>query len=54
MSTKTVSIRLPDDMIERIDEKCSEKGTCRNDYVKSLIEKDLNTKEMTDVRVVWD
>ena len=54
MITRTVSIRLPIEMIKRIDEKCSEKGKCRNDYIKSVVERDLNTIEVTDVRVVWD
>ena len=51
MNTKTVSIRLPIEMIEKIDEKCSEKGCCRNDYVKSVIDEDLNTSELTNVIV---
>ena len=51
MNTKIVSIRLPIDMIERIDEKCTEKGKCRNDYIKSVIEKNLNTVQVTNVRV---
>jgi len=52
MNTKTVSIRLPIELIEKIDEKCSKEGCCRNDYVKSVINEDLNTAEMRDVRVV--
>ena len=51
MNTKIVSIRLPIDMIERIDEKCTEKGKCRNDYIKSVVERDLNTVLGTNVRV---
>ena len=39
-------------MIERIDEKCSEKGKCRNDYIKSVVERDLNTAEIKMVRIV--
>jgi len=52
MNTKTVSIRLPIDMIEKIDEKCSNEGCCRNDYVKSVVAEDLNMVEMTDVELV--
>jgi len=52
MNTKIVSIRLPIDMIERIDEKCSDKECCRNDYIKSLIEKNLNTVQVKNWRVV--
>ena len=52
MSSKIISLRLPIDMIERIDEKCSEKGKCRNDYIKSVVERDLNTVQVTNVRVV--
>ncbi len=52
MNTKIVSIRLPIEMIERIDEKCTEKGKCRNDYIKSVVERDLNTVQVTNVRVV--
>jgi len=51
MNTKIVSIRLPIEMIERIDEKCTEKGKCRNDYIKSVVERDLNTVLATNVRV---
>jgi len=51
MNTKIVSIRLPTDMIERIDEKCTEKRKCRNDYIKSVVERDLNTVLATNVRV---
>ena len=51
MSTRIVSLRLPIEMIERIDEKCSEKGKCRNDYIKSVVERDLNTSQVTKVIV---
>ena len=52
MNTKIVSIRLPIEMIERIDEKCTEKGKCRNDYIKSVVERDLNRAEAKEIRVV--
>jgi len=51
MTTRIVSLRLPIEMIERIDEKCSEKGKCRNDYIKSVVERDLNTVLGINVRV---
>ena len=41
-------------MIERIDEKCNSKECCRNDYIKSVIERDLNTAEIKMVRVRLD
>ncbi len=37
MSSRTVSIRLSSELIERIDEKCVTDGCCRNDFVKNAI-----------------
>ena len=54
MSSRIISLRLPIEMIERIDEKCSDKGKCRNDYIKSVVKRDLNTAEIKMVRVVGD
>ena len=54
MNTKTVSIRLPIEMITKIDEKCTENGCCRNDYLKSVIDEDLNTHELTNVEIIYD
>jgi len=51
VSTRIVSLRLPIDMIERIDEKCTDKECCRNDYVKSILESDLNRLEVQKIRV---
>ena len=51
MATRIVSLRLPIDMIERIDDKCSDKECCRNDYIKSILESDLNTLEVKEIRV---
>jgi len=52
VSTRIISLRLPIEMIERIDDKCSEKGKCRNDYIKSVVERDLNRAEVKEIRVV--
>ena len=54
MKTRTVSIRLPVEMIAKINEKCGKKGCCRNEYVKSLIYEDLNTHELTNVEMIYD
>ena len=51
MSTRIVSLRLPIEMIERIDDRCSDKECCRNDYIKSILERDLNRLEVQKIRV---
>ena len=43
--SKTISIRLSSELIQRIDEKCVTDGCCRNDFVKNAITNALNPKE---------
>ena len=38
MTTKTTSIRIPEETLEEIDEKCQKDGISRNDFIKSAIE----------------
>ena len=45
MSSRTVSIRLSSELIQRIDEKCVTDGCCRNDFVKKAIEDSLESQK---------
>jgi len=42
MSTKTASVRLEKKLYDKIDEHCVSEGCCRNDFIKSAIEKALD------------
>jgi len=44
VSSRTVSIRLSSELIQRIDEKCVTEGYCRNDFVKNAINEALKEK----------
>jgi len=37
MGTKTASVRLDQDLYDRIDEHCVSEGYSRNDFIKSAI-----------------
>ena len=58
MSSRTVSIRLSSELIQRIDEKCVTDGCCRNDFVKNAINDALESKkpvaEVQNLRVSYD
>jgi len=41
VSSRTISIRLSSELIQRIDEKCVTDGCCRNDFVKNAINEAL-------------
>jgi len=41
MSTKTASVRLDQDLYDRIDEHCVSEDCSRNDFIKSAIESAL-------------
>ena len=45
MSSRTVSIRLSSELIQRIDERCNTDGCCRNDFVKNAINDALESKK---------
>ena len=45
MSTKTASVRLDEELYERIDEHCVGVGCSRNDFIKSAIESALENKD---------
>ena len=47
MSSRTISIRLSSELIERIDEKCVTAGCCRNDFVKKAINEALEKEPVT-------
>lgn len=42
MSTKTASVRLDQELFDRIDEHCVSAGCSRNDFIKSAIEAALD------------
>jgi len=42
MTTKTASIRLEQELYDRIDEHCVSKACSRNDFIKSAIESALD------------
>ncbi len=58
MSSRTISIRLSSELIERIDEKCVTAGCCRNDFVKKAIEYSLESQkpvaEVQNLKVSYD
>jgi len=46
VSSRTVSIRLSSELIQRIDEKCVTDGCCRNDFVKDAINEALKSQKV--------
>jgi len=42
--SKTISIRLSSELIQRIDDRCNTDECCRNDFVKNAINDALNPK----------
>jgi len=46
VSSRTVSIRLSSELIQRIDEKCVTDGCCRNDFVKNAINDALKSEKV--------
>ena len=58
MSSRTVSIRLSSELIQRIDERCNTDGCCRNDFVKKAIENALGSQkpvaEVQNLKVSYD
>jgi len=42
MSTKTASVRLDQELFDKIDEHCVSAGCSRNDFIKSAIEAALD------------
>jgi len=52
VSSRTVSIRLSSELIQRIDEKCVRDGCCRNDFVKNAINEALESEESIPVMKV--
>ena len=52
--SKTISIRLSSELIQRIDEKCVTDGCCRNDFVKNAINEALKPENepIPEVKVI--
>jgi len=48
MTTKTASVRLEQELYERIDSHCVSEGCSRNDFIKSAIESALNNNKEDD------
>jgi len=46
LTTKTTSIRIPEETLEEIDEKCQKEGICRNDFIKLAIESALKDDDV--------
>ena len=45
MTTKTASVRLEQELYDRIDSHCVSEECSRNDFIKSAIESKLNKKD---------
>ena len=45
MTTKTASVRLEQELYDRIDSHCVSEECSRNDFIKSAIESELNKKD---------
>jgi len=52
VSSRTVSIRLSFELIQRIDEKCVTDGCCRNDFIKNAINEALKSEKSIPVMKV--
>jgi len=48
MTTKTASVRLEQELYDRIDSHCVSEGCSRNDFIKSAIESALNNNKQDD------
>jgi len=49
VSSRTISIRLSSEIIQRIDERCNTDGCCRNDFVKNAINDALEPEKVEPV-----
>jgi len=52
MTTKTASVRLEQELYDRIDSHCVSEDCSRNDFIKSAIESKLNRNLITHARIV--
>jgi len=52
MTTKTASVRLEQELYDRIDSHCVSEECSRNDFIKSAIESKLNKNLVTQARIV--
>jgi len=52
MTTKTASVRLEQELYDKIDEHCVSEGCSRNDFIKNAIELKLNKNLVTQARIV--
>ena len=52
--SKTISIRLSSELIQRIDDRCNTDGCSRNDFVKNAINDALKSKNepIPEVKVI--
>ena len=52
MTTKTASVRLEQELYDRIDSHCVNEECSRNDFIKSAIESKLDKKVVTQARII--
>lgn len=41
-TTHTIEVRIPDDLLKRLDERVRARGGDRSDYIKEVLEKELS------------
>lgn len=51
MSTQQIGVRLPNELVERLDARAKEKGVTRTDIITELLESGLGVKHVKDDRL---
>jgi len=54
--SRSVTIRLDSDVLDKIDSQCNTDGCCRSDFIKQAIEEALKEKRklVTDWKIIDD
>ena len=50
MTTKTTSIRLDSEILNQIDDRCSDLGCSRNDFIKTAIDNLLEVEDIDETK----
>jgi len=50
MTTKTTSIRLDREILNQIDDRCSDLGCSRNDFIKTAIDNLLELEDIDETK----
>ena len=50
MTTKTTSIRLDREILNQIDDRCSDLGCSRNDFIKTAIDNLLEVEDIDEAK----